>query len=121
MLKSSCSDVQLISGSESPSWPSKLTQQPGIYDVNILAVVLSFEGILLVFITPFPPYHLLPGFFHAASSEISSVAFGCPTDRAVLAHSMVWAGRIEGRGLEQSNTENTASISHAAPRALTGW
>lgn len=50
------SDVQLSSGSESPSWLSNLTQQPGICVVSILAVVLSFEGIMLGFITPFSRY-----------------------------------------------------------------
>lgn len=115
------SDVQLSSGSESPSWLSNLTQQPGICVVNILAVVLSFEGIMLGFITPFSHYHLLPGFFHTASGEISSAAFGCPTDRAVPAHSVLWVGRAEGRGFEQSSTENTASISQASVKGLIGW
>lgn len=113
------SDVHLLSGSESPSWLSKLTRQPGIGDVNILAVMLSFEGIVFGFITPFPFYYLLPWFFHAASSGISSAASGCPPDRAVPAHSLLWVDRAEGRGLEQSITENTAIISDAAVRGLT--
>lgn len=44
-----------------------------------------------------------------------------PHQQSSLCSLCAWVSRAEGRGLEQSNTENAASISHATVRDLTGW
>lgn len=112
--------VQLFSGSESLSWPSKLTLEPGLRVLNILSGALLRRDHVW-FIALFSTLSSIARVFPCCLQWISAAAFGCPTDRAVPAHSVLWVGRAEGRVFEQSSTENTASISQAPVKGLTGW